>query len=324
MTGKGNDAMKRDRSTYIFYCILGVALLLLPLVIKNTFYRMIFDQTLINIIAVIGLNFITGLIGETNLGMAGIFACGAYTSALLTTQLHVSPWLSLICAIIMGLCIGVILGWPSLRVRGIYLALTTIGFCEIVRMLLTNMAGITGGTQGVRNIPHYNFWGMMIDNEHKFYYFLLLIVIILALTALRIMHSKWGRACLAIKDNSQAVESCGIDIAKIKVIAFTLSAVYGCIGGALYAHLMGYINPADFNLDLSFKYLMMLMVGGLGSVPGSVLGAAVITLVPEYMRFLKEYYWLVFSVFTLIFVIFVPNGLISVCKNPFKPAKGGR
>jgi branched-chain amino acid transport system permease protein len=318
--------MKRDRLTYIFYFVLGLALLLLPLVIKNTFYRMIFDQTLINIIVVIGLNFITGLIGESNLGMAGIFACGAYTSALLTTQLHVSPWMSLIFAIIMGLCIGVILGWPSLRLRGIYLALTTIGFGEIVRILLTNMAGITGGTQGVMNIPAYNFLGIMIDNEHKFYYFLLLIVIILALTALRIIYSKWGRACLAIKDNSQAVEGCGIDIAKIKVLAFTLSAVYGCIGGALYAHLMGYINPADFNLDLSFKYLMMLMVGGLGSVPGSVLGAAFITLVPEYMRFLKEYYWLVFSVFTLIFVIFVPNGLISVCKNPFKQrtAKGGK
>jgi branched-chain amino acid transport system permease protein len=101
--GKGNGAMKRTKSTYILYCVLGVALLLLPLVIKNTFYRMIFDQALINIIAVIGLNFITGLIGESNLGMAGIFACGAYTSALLSTQLHVSPWVSLLCAVIMGL-----------------------------------------------------------------------------------------------------------------------------------------------------------------------------------------------------------------------------
>lgn len=309
--------MKKNKYKYLTYAILIVLLFLVPMVVKNSYYRMLFDQTLINIIVVVGLNFITGLTGQMNLGMAGILGAGAYTSALLTTHCHISPWIALIAAIAMGLLIGIILGWPSLRIKGIYLALTTIGFGEIVRLLLANMAGITGGTHGVMNIPNYNFFGISIGNEKEFYYFLFAATIILVFAALRIIHSKWGRVFKAIRDNDQAVETCGINVARIKIIAFILSTIYASIADALYAHLMGYINPADFGFDLSVKYLMMMMLGGIGSVPGNILGAIVITTLPEYLRFLKDYYWLIFSVIILVIVIILPHGLISVFKNPF-------
>lgn len=294
------------------FLILLIGLLFLPIVIKNTYYCMLLDQTLINIIIVFGLNFITGLTGQMNLGMAGIFALGAYTSALLTTQCHLSPWLSLIAAIAMGCLIGVVLGWPSLRVKGIYLALTTIGFGEIVRLLLTNMAGITGGTQGVLNIPAYQIFQLGINNERIFYYFLLVITSVMFWIALKIVHSKWGRVFKAIRDNDQAVESCGINIASVKIKAFILCTIYGCVGGALYAHLMGYLNPADFTVDFSVKYLMMLMLGGIGSIPGNIIGAGVVTLLPEILRFLKDFYWLIFSVILFVICIILPNGLVSI------------
>lgn len=275
---------------------------------------MIFNQTLVNILVVVGLNFITGLTGDMNLGMAGILAVGAYTSALLTTKFALSPWLTLILAAIMGIVVGFGLGWPSLRIKGIYLALTTIGFGEIVRQLLNNMADITGGTHGVMRIPPYDMFGIKLNTEESFYYFLLTVVILMVALAVRIVNSKWGRAFKAVRDNVQAVETCGINTAEIKIIAFVLSTVYASIAGALYAHMMGYINPADFSFDLSVKYLMMLMLGGIGSVPGSIIGGIVITMLPEYLRFLKDYYWLVFSISILLTVVILPHGLISVLK----------
>ncbi|RKL62641.1 branched-chain amino acid ABC transporter permease [Thermoanaerobacteraceae bacterium SP2] len=282
---------------------------------------MLFDQTFINIITLLGLNFITGLTGQMNLGTAGIFAIGAYTSSLLCVKLGISPWLGLIAAIVMGYLIGIGLGWPSLRIKGIYLALTTLGFGEIIRLLIANMSKFTGGTQGVKGIPFYNLFGLTIGNEREFYYFLLIVTIIMVYFSSRIVNSKWGRAFKAIRDNELAVETCGINISDIKIKAFTLASIYGCIGGALFAHLMGYINPVDFNIDLSVKYLMMLMVGGIGSVPGSIIGAIVVTLLPEYLRFLQNYYWLTFSVILLIFSVLLPNGLISLFDVVVKSVK---
>lgn len=294
-----------------FLIIIVIALLILPWLVRNDYYKMIFDLTLINIIAVLGLNFITGLTGQMNLGTNGLFAIGAYASALLTTHFEISAWIGTLFALGVGLVIGITLGYPSLKVKGIYLALTTLGFGEIVRILAMNL-DFTGGTHGISNIPGYSFFGININSPISFYYFLLAIVIFIIYLSLRIVNSKWGRAFKAIRDNVEAVEACGIDIAKLKILAFTLAAMYGALAGSLYAHLMGYINPIAFNFDFSVNYIMMLMIGGIGSVVGNILGAIVVTILPEILRFLKDYYWLFFSTVVLIFSVFFPNGLISI------------
>lgn len=285
--------------------------LILPIFVTNDYYKMLFNQTFINIIAVLGLNFITGLTGQMNLGTDGLVAIGAYSSALLTTTFKISPWLGIVFALVMGLIIGIGLGYPSLKIKGIYLALTTLGFGEIVRMLITNL-NFTGGTHGISNIPGYNFFGISINSPTSFYYFLLFVVIFIIYISLRIVNSKWGRTFKAIRDNAEAVEACGIDISKLKILAFTLASIYGALAGALYGNLMGYINPTAFNYDLSVSYIMMMMIGGIGSVTGNILGAIVVTILPEILRFLQNYYWLFFSTVVLIFTIFVPNGLISI------------
>ena len=291
--------------------------LVLPIFVKNNYYVTLLDQALVNIIAVIGLNFITGLTGQVNLGMAGIFAAGSYTSALLTTKLGVNCWLGLIASIIVGIIIGYVLGYPSLRIKGIYLTLTTIGFGEIMRLLLTNMVNITGGTQGVLGIPSLSLFGFELNTPRRMYFFLVAVVCLMAWIAIRIVKGRWGREFKAVLNDDTALASVGIDISKAKLNSFILCSVFTCVAGSFYAHLMGYIDPSDYTFDMSTRFLMMLMLGGIGSVPGSIIGGSIITILPEILRFLKEYYWLVFSVIILIIILVLPYGLVSIKDLPF-------
>lgn len=300
------DKMKKISITMISI----IVAIVVPLLVTDNYNRGIFIMALINIIVVLGLNFITGLTGQMNLGTAGIFAVGAYTTALLTTKLGISPWLTIIASIIMGVVIGVGLGFPSLRIQGVYLALTTIGFGEIVRILISN-AKFTNGIMGIRNIPSFSIGNFVIKDKLYVYYLFLIFVIIMALIAYRITYSKWGRLFKAIRDNYEAVQACGIDIAKPKIMAFTLAAIYGCVAGSLYAVHMEFITPSVFTFDLSTTFIVMMMLGGIGSVPGGILGAIVCTILPEKLRFLGNWYWIVFSIIVLLIILFRPNGVIS-------------
>ena len=316
--------------------ILGIVAVLLiaallpaiPAIGSSKYYTNLMVQCLINIVVVTGLNYITGMTGQMNLGTAGIFSLGAYASSLLTTKLGVTPWLGLLCAILMGCLIGICLGYPSLRLKGVYLSLTTIGFSEIVRILITNLDSFTGGAVGVTRIPAFNLFGMEIKENVSCYYLYLVFTVILVAIAWRLAKSKWGRAFKAIKDNPEAMESAGVNIASLKIMAFTLCAIYGCIGGAMYSHFIRNINPSTYTMDFSINYVIMLVIGGLGSVPGSVLGALIVTITPELLRFLQNYYWLIYSVITLLFVVFMPKGIISLFERASnslkaKVAKGG-
>ena len=179
---------------------------LLPQMIRNEYYMTIACQILIYLIAVCGLNFITGLTGQMNLGTAGMFAMGAYVSGLLNVKLGVSPWLGLVAALCVGWLIGKALGYPSLRLRGVYLSLTTIAFTEIIRMLLNNMKGVTNGAQGLRGIERYNFFGYRIEGTIPYYYMVLIVAILVVWFAWRIVNSKWGREFKAVRDNIDAHE----------------------------------------------------------------------------------------------------------------------
>ena len=180
--------MKRIKRAAL--CLLLIFLVVFPLSYDNAYVHILLSQTLVNIVIVMGLNFITGLTGQMNLGTAGIMGLGAYTAALFSTRLGVSPWIGFLLAIVMGLAIGWMLGYPSLRLKGVYLSLTTIGFSEIVRLILTNWVELTGGTMGVQGIPHISLFGYALDTSRKVYYLYLAAVVLLAFTAWRIVHSK--------------------------------------------------------------------------------------------------------------------------------------
>ena len=217
-----------------------------------------------------------------------------------------------VAALVVGFLIGRGLGYPSLKMKGVYLSLTTLAFSEIIRILATNLMDITGGTQGIKNIPRFRvlFWNL--DTNVKYFYFVWTVAVLLCLLSMRIAHSKWGREFKAVKDNAEAIESLGLDIKKIKIRAFTLAAVYGALGGALYAHFNQFVTSLSFTTDLSISYVIMLMIGGIGNIPGNMIGAIVITILPEMLRFLGDYYQITFCTMVLLCAVFLPNGLVSL------------
>ena len=302
------------------------AIALFPHVMSDNYYLTIGCQAMLYTIIALGLNFIVGMSGLMTLGTAAVYGLGAYTSALLSTKLGVNPWLCLIPVALMGWIIGRGLGYPSLRVQGVYLSLVTIGFTEITRNLLTNLE-FTGSGTGVRNIPPYSLFGFEINNQLRSYYFIFIFMVIAIIVALRIARSKWGRAFIAVKNNPEALEVCGIDVASAKITAFTLSSIFGCVAGALYAHFNRYITPSTFTVELSISFVVMLIVGGLGNFWGCVLGAYVVAFVPQLLRATGDSYKLIYAALMMLIVIFFPNGItqdiIRLCKKHFSAQKEG-
>jgi len=309
---------------------IGAAIILTaPLYLTNNFLLTIVCIGMIYAIVAMGLNFITGLAGLMNLGAAAVFALGAYTSALFTVNDGISPWLALLPTLAMGLIIGKGLGYPSLRIHGVYLTLTTIGLNEIIRLLISNL-GFTNGVMGVRNIPPYRLFGFEISTPLRSYYFLFCIMVVFIIIARRIVASKWGRVFLAAKDNPEALETCGVSLSATKIAAFTLSTVFGCLAGALYAHFIRFISPTTFTLELSITFVMMLIIGGLGSFWGSIVGAFVVAILPEMIRFLGTPHRLVYALIMMALIVFFPVGiqkeikrLIRFIRDQRKLKKGG-
>ena len=312
---------RKISNSFILLAVFLAVALMLPVFLKKQYYTNLMVQVLISIVVVTGLNFITGLTGQMNLGTAGIYALGAYTTAMLTTKLGINAWLGLLGSICMGLLIGICLGYPSLRLKGVYLALTTIGFSEVVRILITNAIEFTGGSAGVNKIPPFKILGYEFKSNIPTYYLYLVFVVILLIFAQRVCKSKWGRMLKAIRDNPEALETSGVNVAWPKIMAFTLAAVYGCIAGAMYAHFIRFVFPDEYNINFSINYVFMLIIGGIGTVPGAVIGTVFVMVVPEILRFLEGYYWLVFSVIALLFVIFMPYGLVSLFSGDKKLSK---
>lgn len=289
-----------------------VLLSILPLIVNSAYYITIFNQILIYSIVVFGMNFITGMTGQMNLASAGIMALGGYTMAILGTKFGVSPWIGLLAAVFMGVLIGYALGYPSLKLKGTYLALTTLAFTEIVRMLATNLIGLTGGTQGIKNIPVFSIFGFAFDSYQKYYYLVLVFAAFFMIMSMRIVKSKWGREFLAVRDNIDALDSLGLDVKKIKIRAFVLCAIYTSVAGVLYVGFYQYMNSSTYTPALSFNFVIMLLLGGIGNVIGNVIGAIIVVLLPELLRFLGDYYQLIFYTFCLVVAMFFPRGIVSM------------
>lgn len=297
--------------------------LLLPVLSSSNYFLFLMLQVFINIIIVMGLNIITGLVGQMHFGTGAIFSLGAYTSAIVTTRLGVSPWVGLLCAIVMGVLIGFGLGYPGLKVRGVYLWLITLAFNQVVNLLERNLVDLTGGTQGIKSIPYFSLFGKELSQNSDMFYLYFAFTILIVYLSWRICHSRFGRSFRAIRDNEESMTANGVDTSHKKILAFVISTTFACFAGALYAHSYNYITPSAFS-DLSTNYLVMMMVGGIGSIPGCIVGALVITLLPEYMRGLQQYYWLIFSFVTLLMTIFMPKGLISVITGDLEDSVLGR
>lgn len=312
--------MKNNKNTknMLMWGIVLALVLCLPHIIRNDYWMVVFVRVLINIVLVLGLNLITGLIGQMNLGSAGIYALGAYSSALFVKNTGLSPWLGLLVAVATGIVIGLVLGYPSLRLKGVYFSLTTIGFTQVVQIFLNNMTKVTGGSQGLKSISPYSLFGFIFDSYVKSYYLYVVFVLIAIFCAVRIVNSKWGRLYRSLRDNSDAVEMSGINIADVKVKAFIAAAIFGTVAGAMYAYFYGYISPSTYTVDISMNFVLMLLVGGIGSVSGAMFGAVIVTILPELLRGLGNYYLITFYIIIFLGILFFPNGWVDAAVGPVK------
>jgi len=277
---------------YFFLEILGIA-------INNSYYLTILTFMAINIILALGLNLITGVTGQLDLGHAAFMSIGAYTGALATINFDLPFTMSIILAGFIASIFGVLIGYPILRLTGDYFAIATLGFGEIVRVMFNGLE-FTNGALGISGIPR-------LTNFSTAWTIAILTIILMVW----LNNSRNGRAYMAIRDNEIAAESTGINVSLYKVQSFAVGSFLAGMGGALLAHQISFIKPDMFGFMKSIEILNMVVLGGLGSIPGVILGAAVLTLLPEVLRFFSDYRNLFYGALLVTLMIFRPNGLLG-------------
>jgi branched-chain amino acid transport system permease protein len=287
------------RNKYLFYyLILSLILLLIPVFINNPYYLHIIILVYLNSLVALGLNMVTGLTGQVSIGQAAFF------------------WLSCPIAGLVAAFFGLLLGFPVLKLRGPYLAFATIGFGEIVRLVLTNWYSLTKGPMGLTRIPSPTIFGVVKSFSLTHWYYLILAFLVITIICVNnIISSRIGRSLRALRDSQIGAAISGIDLSYYKILAFMLSAFVGGIGGSLYAHYITVISPEIFCFDLSFWYLCMIVIGGMGTVSGPILGAILLTILPEYLRFFKDYQMIIVGIVMILSVIFFSEGLVGIISS---------
>jgi branched-chain amino acid transport system permease protein len=278
-------------------------------------------------VAALGLNILTGFTGQISLGHAAFFAIGAYCTAILSSELHVPFWICLPASGLLAAFTGLLVGIPCLRLKGLYLAMATLSFGIVVEYVVITWEDVTKGVRGI-GIPTLKIFGYPLDSNEKLYYFLLVVTAIAIIAATNLVRTRIGRAFIAIRDRDIAAEVIGVNLTKYKVMAFAIGSFYAGVAGGLYAYLMHYIHPDQFTFLLSVQYLAMIIVGGLGSILGSVFGAVFITIIPEFIKGLADLLTLMipalqdkyddgwniaaFGLLIMLFLIFEPKGLCGI------------
>jgi branched-chain amino acid transport system permease protein len=288
-----------------------IAALAFPLVVRDGYIVQLLNIAILNAIVVLGLNFVTGWAGQINFGQAAFYGLGAYTTAV-ATKAGV-PWIAtpLLSAVVV-IAASLALGLPTMRLRTYYLAMTTIGFGEIIRLIIVHWEPVTGGTSGLRAIPGVSLFGLGPQGQVQHYYLLIAALAVAALIAFRIRHSALGRAMIATRDSEIAAEQSGVDTTRTKLLAFMIAAVYAGLAGCLYASSIRFISPDSFSGTQAILLMTMLIVGGMGSIAGCVIGAVALTILPEALRFLGQWYLVLYGLGVILVIVLAPGGLASL------------
>ena len=300
--------MNRNRAIALVVALVAIAVL--PNFLKS--YG-VYLMTLfcVYLMATMGLNLTVGYAGQMSLGHAAFFGIGAYHAAILLKLgwpiLAVLPVAAIDCFIV-----GLALGFPALRVQHHYLAFATLGFNVLVYLVMRNEEKVTGGTFGISGIPRPSLFGYSFDGSLAFFYFTFVSVLVLGLVLWWLLRSPWGRAFAALRDNPIRAESLGINITAYTLLAFAIGAACAGIGGVYFAALVQFIEPAPFHVAASLTMLLAIIVGGSGRFFGPVLGTVVVVLLPEWLRFMQNWYLAVFGFAVVALMIWLPGGLLSI------------
>jgi branched-chain amino acid transport system permease protein len=303
---------------------IGVAVAVLaPFVSASSYSLSVMTSALLFVMLAVGLNMVVGYCGLLDLGYAAFFAIGAYTSGVLATRYH-WPLLATVPVVILGAVLaGVVIGGPTLRLRSDYLAIVTLGFGEIIRITANNLS-ITGGPSGIYGIPGITIGGLDLSSPVAFYYTCVVIVGLSVLGAARLGRSRIGRAWRFVREDEDAAEAMGIHTYQVKLAAYIAGAIWGGLAGILFGAQLTAISPQSFTFLWSALILMAVVLGGMGSTPGVVIGAVFVSVLPELLRGAADYRFFIFGVLLIVVMIFRPQGLWPSRAAERSPRKGDR
>jgi len=312
---------------WVFVLVAFVVALLLPVIFRGNDYLLNLCVVAgVYSIVVMGLGILLGWAGQMSLAQAAFLGIGAYTSAYFTTHVGLNFWQALPLSILMSALVGVGVGYPCLRLSGHYLALATIGFGIITQLVLINWKAVTNGSDGITGIPAPPPIGSISFESYGTYFYIVLgFVVLCAYIAARIKATRVGRAMEAIRENELAASAMGINTTRYKILAFVLAGSYAGLAGSLLAHSIKFISPDSYSFDQSVVFLVMLILGGSSSIGGAILGAALLTLLPEVLRPLKNSYIMVYGAAVVAMIIFMPRGLVGLIEaftNRFRRPEG--
>ncbi|MFC1976302.1 branched-chain amino acid ABC transporter permease, partial [Chloroflexota bacterium] len=300
--------------------VLAVALALIPPNIQNDYILTILIFIAGFTMLTIGLSLLMGYAGQISLGQATFFGIGANTTAILSTHFALSPWLALLAGILLAAGLAYLIGMLIFRLRGHYLAMSTLGMNLILFLVLTQEVEWTGGPSGFRGVPNLTLGSFVLSSDTHYYYLFWFFTLIVIAISLNIVNSRVGRAMRALHTSEVAAETVGIDTDAYKRKVFALSAAYGALAGGLHATYLGFISPSSFSIGVSIELVVMAVVGGLASVWGALFGAAIIMLIDQYVgnlieiiipRASGEYEIIAFGLILMLIMIFMPEGLFS-------------
>lgn len=296
------------------YSVIAILVIILPF-ISDPYITNVGTSALTYIVLALGLNIVVGFAGLLDLGYVAFYAVGAYFYALLSIKAGLSFWAVLPLSAIMAAIFGILLGFPTLRLRGDYLAIVTLGFGEMIRITLNNWDSLTGGPNGILGIRGPDMLGLSFSQPYHYYYLIIIIGIFTVFVVNRLNNSRIGRAWIAIREDEIAAEAMGINIVKMKLLAFALGAFFAGMAGAFFAGKMKFVSPESFTFFESVIILCMVVLGGMGSILGVILGAVVLIILPESLRGFQNYRMLIFGGAMAAMMLFRPQGIIGNIKR---------
>lgn len=303
--------------SYGVVAVIAVFIAAFPYLTDSTYYLRIAALVFIFSLAVLGLNLLMGFAGQVSLGHAGFFGIGAYAVAVAPTHFGVPSWLSLILGVVVAGLLAFIIGRPILKLKGHYLAVATLGMGILIAMVFTNEAKFTGGPDGMA-VPRLVLFGWVARGSVSWYWISGATLVLAALLAVNLIDSPTGRALRAIHDSEVASRVLGIDVARYKLIAFVLSAIYAAIAGAYLALFDGLVTPATAGFLRSIEFVTMAVLGGLGSILGSIVGAALLTVLPQVLTVFHDYEHIALGLIMIVFMIFLRAGIVPSLASLFR------
>jgi branched-chain amino acid transport system permease protein len=310
------DTFLKQKDIYCF-AALAIIIVILPVFVESKYYFIVLNVIGLNTIVVVGLNLLIGFAGQISLGHAAFYGLGSYFSGILTVNYGFPLWPAMIVGMLATGMIAYLIGYPSLKLRGHYLVMATLGFGIIVNILMGELEQFTGGHDGLIGIPQLAIGGLTFDNDLKNFYLIWSFVFLSMLAARNLLNSRVGRALRAVHGSETAANSLGINTADYKVKVFVLSAMFASISGSLYAHYITFISPSSYDFYYSIQVVTMVIVGGMGSLWGSLFGAGVLTFISEALHVAKQYHIIAYGIFLCLVLVFLPEGILVGCYHFF-------